>query len=812
MRILSSPYEYPLSVLFPNDQDQAGTSTRKPTSSPDIERGNHLMLELKQSLKIVLGEVVKGDGKPLGDGVHVITLFCGLLDQSLAHGLKDGRPRWASWSSGKNPLTFLNLLEALEQRLPSEPGPDYEDFRGSLGLDDVRSLEWVKSNHGRLRAWIRQSLNAGLLGARLRLVVEHSDLLLQWYESWGLMRRDDTSDELLSVVMALNAVQTNLSVGLAVGLDHQKDSLFENLFTLDASKSSVVKGERPLERKYPSTEFGVSTTTEYPSQHLQTMLSDEEAGFQSSKLNSVQDSPVAFMDPLSPPDSPCDSPRMSSGGLKFDELTEEKVLDAGIGGRTDHERISESFLSMVNEKVGTLAPVEDSALQQAGQEENLEYISGLGDYGSDESMFGVESDGEERRNMLSKTHVSYLGAETKSQAEVAFGDSDWGDFEQENKQGLADFGHFFEGLNIEKDSTNKIVQVQTPSCQMLDTGTKGEEMVQHGDSVKNVEIVSEEGLGYVKGTGRPDLDEDEDNGFDADVDEKASLLSDLEEEEYETDVEVTNLPLGSPELEELSCVKAGMPVAQESGSHHGGSELHFDINDGTMNAGGLSAPQPVYVSPCVAIAADPFNEENVNGEVTPAESISRMSSLSLSDETLHLESGSDVEVEAVLESSKPENLDDSVGQGKVILQSEIRMSASPHSQKLLNVAEHLSQHTTAALAIAPKAARSQHSAVELAFTPEVFESGVGKEEVPLETVVNESWRKKGTIVRLGSKEAEELLQLDLRRPILPSAKKGNVNSPSVKMNGVDWGADDLGPDEVVPVMPIAYDYWMLSVI
>lgn len=84
------------------------------------------------------------------------------------------------------------------------------------------------------------------------------------------------------------------------------------------------------------------------------------------------------------------------------------------------------------------------------------------------------------------------------------------------------------------------------------------------------------------------------------------------------------------------------------------------------------------------------------------------------------------------------------------------------------------------------------------------DSGAGGLEVdstsPVKLDVKETTRRKGAIMRLGSKEAEELLQLDLTkmgRAILPSVTKGSTGTKSPKTNGVGWGVDDLGPDEVI---------------
>ncbi|CAM6094123.1 unnamed protein product [Calypogeia fissa] len=71
----------------------------------------------------------------------------------------------------------------------------------------------------------------------------------------------------------------------------------------------------------------------------------------------------------------------------------------------------------------------------------------------------------------------------------------------------------------------------------------------------------------------------------------------------------------------------------------------------------------------------------------------------------------------------------------------------------------------------------------------------------LSEVARDRSRKGGVIVRIGSKEAEELLQMDVAKigkaiytRLEPSSKRPPV--PIYERAGVDWAAEDLGPDEL----------------
>lgn len=58
------------------------------------------------------------------------------------------------------------------------------------------------------------------------------------------------------------------------------------------------------------------------------------------------------------------------------------------------------------------------------------------------------------------------------------------------------------------------------------------------------------------------------------------------------------------------------------------------------------------------------------------------------------------------------------------------------------------------------------------------------------------------VVRLGSKEAEELLQLDVTKLGRASFQSmQGENAAQTRQSAVDWAAEDLGPDEVCTKPP-----------
>lgn len=177
----------------------------------------------------------------LDDSVSALDSLLTKLETALNHGLKFRKRRLVvSWRSTRASPSFFSLLEELEQRLPFDPLLEGGDFWGTLGLQPVRELKWVTDPPSRLKVWLRQSLNVGLLGKRLRLVLEYPDILQKWYEPYGLLKNVDAVDDFISIIAALNAVSINLSLdpNVVLRVGNEVDTVLDVLSPIDSPCSS----------------------------------------------------------------------------------------------------------------------------------------------------------------------------------------------------------------------------------------------------------------------------------------------------------------------------------------------------------------------------------------------------------------------------------------------------------------------------------------------------------------------------------------------------------------------------------------------
>jgi hypothetical protein len=207
----------------------------------NMEVGSAIMQDLKKILKLVFVEAVKKREQALDDSVSALDSLLTKLETALNHGLKFRKRRLVvSWRSTKASPSFFSLLEELEQRLPFDPLLEGGDFWGTLGLQPVRELKWVTDPPSRLKIWLRQSLNVGLLGKRLRLVPEYPEILQKWYEPYGLLKNVDTVDDFISIVAALNAVSINLSLdpNVVLRVGNEVDTVLDVLSPIDSPCSS----------------------------------------------------------------------------------------------------------------------------------------------------------------------------------------------------------------------------------------------------------------------------------------------------------------------------------------------------------------------------------------------------------------------------------------------------------------------------------------------------------------------------------------------------------------------------------------------
>ncbi|KAG0558338.1 hypothetical protein KC19_10G020500 [Ceratodon purpureus] len=361
--------------------------------------------------------------------------------------------------------------------------------------------------------------------------------------------------------------------------------------------------------------------------------------------------------------------------------------------------------------------------------------------------------------------------------------------------------------------------------------------------------ISEDMVSQVKGTGRPDLDEDEEDES-TDVAEQASLLSDCEED-YVSEVAVGSLSLIIPEggahdkSLRLEASNTGDRTVEVQVSPN--EEISF--GDGPLN---LERPERGdSASPIV------LTEER---NILPWQTFPETSFLSESDEDVLFDPMPNAKVHSKQASIKP--IEKSFGDGPMnVVHPTTADSLLPTFPSMLTaeVVEAVEENTQS-LHTYSKTNFLSESDEDVPFDPrpdakELFkqpsgmpvdnlgasagkvfipesrevmpqnllspkldhvggvmlglgskagqDSGADRLEAdstsPVKLEMKETTRREGKVMRLGSKEAEELLQLDLTkmgRAILPSVKKGGTGAKSPKANGVGWGVDDLGPDEL----------------
>jgi hypothetical protein len=636
----------------------------------EMEMGNEMMQELKKALKLVLAESVKSGGEALENSVGAVACLCTLLEQALVHGLKLPRSRFAAWRSSKTPPSFFGLLESIEQQLPFDPVKGSEIFWGSLGLQPIRDLNWATSAHGKFRLWIRQSLNTRLLGARLKLIVQHQQVLQQWYQPWALLQRDDTVDEFLSIALALNAVDMNLSMDLDLDLSDPKLSHF---------------------------------------------------AMEEHKVEAV-------LDVLSPIESSCSSPEQSSPSFQ-EEIRVSGNRDFDAGSSQDKDKTDMTTLGVLTEGTDLV---------------NFDPENGIcdnEDFSEHSSMFGVDMEEDEhvcfdgKNPVDSATNHQWLIQNAVS--ELAFGGDDWENFVHENGEGLESFSNTVDDLTTEKTLSQNLLHLQEIPLVGADQESirAGPSKLQRstGDSFMTEDIW---------GSGRVELDEDGESGQDNMF--KAHL------DQNETTQSASLSPISSPDQ------NSGTPHSLWSGSkrpdpeeHGGDTDAHAFSGTGfTMGKSSLG-DQDFSLAGTLESCKDSVTEESSS---VRKDGLLTVSSFSEFDQPHWTESGTK-EKEPTTQKLTGSQYESS-SQGCEL--RDLSMTDGPGIALGAIVSKSIDGNGSQNIAA--------KSGLEMEVVgPSIMGSFTEEEVVPPTRAVGEAGHKRGSVMRLSSRHAEELLQLDLTK-------------------------------------------------
>ncbi|XP_056372513.1 RUN and FYVE domain-containing protein 1 isoform X4 [Hyla sarda] len=155
------------------------------------ERAN-LMNIMKISIKVLIQSALNLD-RSLDSDFPPLQQFFFVLEHCLKHGLKVKKS-----FIGQN-KSFFGPLELVEKLCPES-----EDI-----FTNIRNLPEIKTSFGRGRAWLHLSLMQKKLADYLQVLIDHKDLLSDFYERDALMMEEEGA-VIVGLLMGLNMIDANL--------------------------------------------------------------------------------------------------------------------------------------------------------------------------------------------------------------------------------------------------------------------------------------------------------------------------------------------------------------------------------------------------------------------------------------------------------------------------------------------------------------------------------------------------------------------------------------------------------------------------
>ncbi|XP_040298618.1 RUN and FYVE domain-containing protein 1-like [Bufo bufo] len=155
------------------------------------ERAN-LMNRMKITIKVLIQSALNLD-RSLDSDFPPLQQFFFVLEHCLKHGLKVKKS-----FIGQN-KSFFGPLELVEKLCPE-----------SLDIfTNIRNLPEIKTSVGRGRAWLHLSLMQKKLADYLQVLIDHKDLLSDFYEHEALMMEEEGA-VIVGLLMGLNMIDANL--------------------------------------------------------------------------------------------------------------------------------------------------------------------------------------------------------------------------------------------------------------------------------------------------------------------------------------------------------------------------------------------------------------------------------------------------------------------------------------------------------------------------------------------------------------------------------------------------------------------------
>ncbi|XP_057682088.1 pleckstrin homology domain-containing family M member 1 [Corythoichthys intestinalis] len=182
-------------------------ATQTPDAQQEAKHVKQIKEKLAQSLKALQRRYVTSDAVVTSEDGDANVLCCA-LEAIFIHGIKGKHIRWEAGGRGKKgdrgpaPQPFFwTLLKTVTHR----------DV-----ITELEKINFVGTDVGRCRAWLRLALNHGLLECYLLSLFRESTELRAHYQPGALLLNSEEREVLLSYLQGLSSLTFNLSYKSAV--------------------------------------------------------------------------------------------------------------------------------------------------------------------------------------------------------------------------------------------------------------------------------------------------------------------------------------------------------------------------------------------------------------------------------------------------------------------------------------------------------------------------------------------------------------------------------------------------------------------
>ncbi|XP_049614545.1 pleckstrin homology domain-containing family M member 1 [Syngnathus scovelli] len=178
-------------------------ATHTPEAPQEAKHVKQIKEKLALSLKSLQRRYVTSDSVVTSEDGDA-NLLCCALEAIFVHGIKSKYVRWEARKGESGPLPqpfFWNLLKTVTHR----------DV-----ITELEKINFVGTDVGRCRAWLRLALNHGLLECYLLSLFRESAKLRAHYQPGALLLNGEEREVLLSYLQGLASLTFNLSYKSAV--------------------------------------------------------------------------------------------------------------------------------------------------------------------------------------------------------------------------------------------------------------------------------------------------------------------------------------------------------------------------------------------------------------------------------------------------------------------------------------------------------------------------------------------------------------------------------------------------------------------